>query len=96
MVADLTNVGIEFININSYIKNAELYSSAYFSEEILYKSMIQININYNIFKLPKLRLKRLRYKIMSKITFGKTKNKYKEKAKKFKIRIKKAQEFIGK
>lgn len=67
-----------------------------FYEEILYKNMIQININNDIFKLPKLRLKRLRYKIMSKITFGKTRKKYKEKAKKLKIRIKKAQEFIGK
>jgi 5-methylcytosine-specific restriction endonuclease McrBC GTP-binding regulatory subunit McrB len=71
-----------------------------FYEEILYKNLRQQQpdlaqvknaINYN-----KNRWKYWRYKVLSKITFGKIRKKYKEKRRVFKEKLRQAREFLKK
>ena len=57
------------------------------SQNNVSSTLIYQNVNL-ILKYPKLRRKYLRYKILSKITFGKTRKKYKQKKKELKAKLK--------
>ncbi|MDR0408582.1 MAG: glycosyltransferase family 8 protein [Campylobacteraceae bacterium] len=73
-----------------YARNTPFY------EEILYKNFQQQNIDQvkDVINYNKNRLKYWRYKILSKITFGKIRKKYKEKKKTFKNKLYHAGEFL--
>jgi lipopolysaccharide biosynthesis glycosyltransferase len=69
-----------------------------FYEEILYKNLRQQQPNMyqvkNAINYKKNRLRYWRYKILSKITFGATRKKYKGKRKAFKEKLRQAREFL--